>query len=754
MTDWKDNMMLKKVNKHFLFIIFLLSFINVSSATVTLIPDPVFCARDQNGNSLAGGKLYTYASGTSTLLSTYTDYTAGTPNSNPVILDSTGCASVWLGNNAYKFNLLDSNNVQQTNYPVNGVTRYSNYSEVASISSNLASQVYASQGAGLVGYRQSSTANGRTVQDRLQDSVSIKDYGAKCDGSTNDAQSIQNALNSGAKHLSIPSGTCIVNTYGGNQVLAYISSRDGFEISGEGPSSIIKLANNAPATSGSNFPIIFENGSSDTLKNAVFRDFTIDLNGQNNLVSTIYENAFYFQGKETNVTFENLIIKNLVGTQGIRVGFDNTANFGQDIFVRNCIFDTFGLGIPGWPGADQSVLYLEADNIQIIGNKFFNPSFSFNLSIGNTAIEVHGQNNTIIQDNYFTYSQLPILLSSQQKPMLNTLIQGNNFIQTNYMFAFDNGPDNNSQSKVIVDSNFYNSTVAASSIIPIGSSGEGNHTRDFITFSNNTMDGSGNSNQETHIFKSDSTYLRSLMAYGNNISTFNGAFLYFSGTALNSPYTDISVFSNKFDSLGQTSGSYPSTPEFIAVVPSSGTVNSLSFRDNELFNTSGKNYTTTGFVIASGNINYINIDNNKVNFGSNTVVRTGSLGTNLYRNVQNAFFQNVPYYSVSQGVASSGTTNLASFAGYGINNYADYTINLFATDGATNNANNVYECNYTTTGSGCTLISGKGNRTADILLSYSGTTLVATNNYASLLTMSFIVTKMVNNFTNAFIWQF
>jgi len=48
------------------------------------------------GGPLAGGKLCTYVSNTTTPLATYTDGTASVANSNPVVLDTNGSASVWL----------------------------------------------------------------------------------------------------------------------------------------------------------------------------------------------------------------------------------------------------------------------------------------------------------------------------------------------------------------------------------------------------------------------------------------------------------------------------------------------------------------------------------------------------------------------------------------------------------------------------------------------------------------------------------
>jgi len=64
---------------------------------------------DSNGNPLAGGKLYSYLAGTSTPVSTSTDESGATPNTNPVILDASGRADVWLSSStSYKFALYDS----------------------------------------------------------------------------------------------------------------------------------------------------------------------------------------------------------------------------------------------------------------------------------------------------------------------------------------------------------------------------------------------------------------------------------------------------------------------------------------------------------------------------------------------------------------------------------------------------------------------------------------------------------------------
>lgn len=82
--------------------------------TALLPPFPKFYATDASGVPLAGGLLYTYAAGTTTPLATYTDSTGGTANTNPVVLDSSGQANVWLTQGtAYKLVLENSVGVVQ-----------------------------------------------------------------------------------------------------------------------------------------------------------------------------------------------------------------------------------------------------------------------------------------------------------------------------------------------------------------------------------------------------------------------------------------------------------------------------------------------------------------------------------------------------------------------------------------------------------------------------------------------------------------
>ncbi len=85
-------------------------------SSAQLLPNVLQTWFTSNGTPLVGGQIFSYIAGTSTPQATYTDQTAGTPNTNPVVLNSAGQASIWLRTDlAYKIVVEDSlNNVLAT----------------------------------------------------------------------------------------------------------------------------------------------------------------------------------------------------------------------------------------------------------------------------------------------------------------------------------------------------------------------------------------------------------------------------------------------------------------------------------------------------------------------------------------------------------------------------------------------------------------------------------------------------------------
>jgi len=78
----------------------------------TIAPLGKYRAFDDNGEPLNGGFLYTYEAGTVTPKATFTTADGDVQNTNPVELDSSGYADVWLGDGGYKFRLTDADGNQ------------------------------------------------------------------------------------------------------------------------------------------------------------------------------------------------------------------------------------------------------------------------------------------------------------------------------------------------------------------------------------------------------------------------------------------------------------------------------------------------------------------------------------------------------------------------------------------------------------------------------------------------------------------
>ena len=101
---------------------------------------------DNNGDPLSGGKIYTYAAGTTTPSPTYTSSSGSTPHTNPIILDAAGRVpggEIWLTDGAqYKFIIKTSTDVQIGSYDnIVGVnSNFVNYTNAQEIQTATAGQ--------------------------------------------------------------------------------------------------------------------------------------------------------------------------------------------------------------------------------------------------------------------------------------------------------------------------------------------------------------------------------------------------------------------------------------------------------------------------------------------------------------------------------------------------------------------------------------------------------------------------------------
>ena len=136
------------------------------------------------GAVLTGGKLYTYAAGTTTPVATFTNSSGGTAWTNPIILDAAGRVSgsgeIWLtvGTN-YKFVLRDSNDVL--------IGTYDNVYGIPALPISSEYVTYTPAGVGAVT---------TTVQAKLRQTVNVIDFGADPTGVADSTAAFNLATNS------------------------------------------------------------------------------------------------------------------------------------------------------------------------------------------------------------------------------------------------------------------------------------------------------------------------------------------------------------------------------------------------------------------------------------------------------------------------------------------------------------------------------------------------------------------------------
>ena len=478
---------------------------------------------DNSGNVLTGGKLYTYAAGTTTPQATYTSSAGDTFHSNPIILDASGRVpnggEIWLTDGLrYKFVLMDSNNVligtwdniiginsnfvnystqEQTftatqsqtvftlttitytpatnslNVFVNGSKQIVgvNYIETNSTTVtfltglnvgdvvDFTTAILLAAGvtnSNLIVYNQGgANAVNRTVQAKLQESVSVLDFGAVADNSTNNTPAFQNAINyciANGKALYVP-GSPLPYLFSGVLNIAYATA----------VTSSLKMygdSDNVSASPGHTSVLKFGSGSA---------SYQINILGNTSGVGSgmpcIFE-GLTFLGTATAAGAMQI---NRAGSVVVRdcnfIGFTNAGNVGAIVInaiggttpfcgvitIDNCKFQTSG----------TCILFSENNSGTINIVRVINCSFSdqvYGLLVQPQGGFVPYTNNIVVNNCVFQNSTAYDVYS--QGAAYNWCIE-KNWFEINSASAnpriFITGSDN---SNIVVKSNTFEQTLA------------------------------------------------------------------------------------------------------------------------------------------------------------------------------------------------------------------------------------------------------------------------------------------------------
>ena len=301
-----------------------------------------------------------------------------------------------------------------------------------------------------------SGATSSTVERKLQESVSVKDFGATGDGVTDDTAAIQSALNAvnsvGGGKVFLPAGTYLVSESGLSTIKACLFIGDNTIVEGEGEASEIKMANSQDchiitARNMLGTPSFTASGEATTANSGiVIRNIYVNGNYQNQTIAA-QVSCLYFNNVE-QLYIESCVIGYSIlhnislwfctnfFVQGNKVTDSCITNImlyaGNErgaVYGNVCLNSGQSENVSGWVAGGGSiagagiVVDNNSDNIRVSNNIVYN-DYDYNISVQEDA------DNCVISDNSCIITRrvggTSIAISEGQTGVVTDYIQINN----------------------------------------------------------------------------------------------------------------------------------------------------------------------------------------------------------------------------------------------------------------------------------------------------------------------------------------
>ena len=264
----------------------------------------------------------------------------------------------------------------------------------------------------------------RNQEEKNTDIVSVKDFGAKGDGVTDDRQSFQNALDYlssiGGGTLIVPDGNYFLNSKTnktGVNANTLVLLRPNVSINGLGPQTKIKVGS---------FPnkkfYCFYNYT-ENLGNISVSNLFIDANGQGNLPESNhgYDQWVVATALANQVQIENVHVINAGGQQVFSIGSNEQLPTVKSVMISKCRVHKTGPDITGNIQGDHSSFYVTAEFATITGNTLSND----NENLIATAIECHSRNQVVTGNNILNFN-VGVITAAAVRSLNSVLIANNN----------------------------------------------------------------------------------------------------------------------------------------------------------------------------------------------------------------------------------------------------------------------------------------------------------------------------------------